>query len=80
MRCHAVAREACLTTASRCSHHGCLLHLYSCCLGGHIRQPSQPVQVWVRQHEVKEETVLFQELPHALRNEVAWQACRSVFG
>ncbi|KAL4446679.1 hypothetical protein ABPG77_007923 [Micractinium sp. CCAP 211/92] len=37
-------------------------------------------EVWVRQHEVKEETVLFQELPHALRNEVAWQACRSVFG
>jgi hypothetical protein len=33
--------------------------------------------VWLRQHEVKEETVLFQELPHALRNEVAWQACRA---
>ncbi|KAL4425355.1 hypothetical protein ABPG75_009371 [Micractinium tetrahymenae] len=37
-------------------------------------------EVWVRQHEVKEETVLFQELPHALRNEVAWQACKGMFG
>lgn len=36
-------------------------------------------QVWIRQHETKEETVLFQELPHALRNEVAWQACKAVF-
>lgn len=23
--------------------------------------------------------MLFQELPHALRNEVAWQACKAVF-
>ena len=38
-----------------------------------------PSQVWIRQHETKEETVLFQELPHALRNEVAWQACKAVF-
>ncbi|KAI7843229.1 hypothetical protein COHA_003209 [Chlorella ohadii] len=36
-------------------------------------------EVWIRQHETKEETVLFQELPHALRNEVAWQACKAVF-
>lgn len=38
-----------------------------------------PSQVWIRQHEVKEETVLFQELPHALRNEVAWNACKPIF-
>lgn len=41
--------------------------------------PSHALQVWIRQNETKEETVLFQELPHALRNEVAWQACKSVF-
>ena len=35
--------------------------------------------MWIRQHEVKEDTVLFQELPHALRNEVAWQACKANF-
>jgi hypothetical protein len=35
--------------------------------------------VWIRQHEQKEETLLFQELPHSLRNEVAWQACRRKF-
>lgn len=36
-------------------------------------------QVWIRQHEVKEESMLFLELPHALRNEVAWQACKPIF-
>ena len=93
--------------------------------------PRPPRQVWIRQHETKEETVLFQarppasqglgclaalvgrgpwcaagatrplappqhsrsarprpppppplppqELPHALRNEVAWHACKPIF-
>lgn len=41
--------------------------------------PGPLLQVWIRQHEVKEDTVLFQELPHALRNEVAWQACKANF-
>jgi hypothetical protein len=41
--------------------------------------PSLVMQVWIRQHETREETVLFQELPHALRNEVAWHACRRKF-
>lgn len=56
----------------------CTLHLLLS-LPRHLPLRARPPQVWLRQHETKEETVLFQELPHALRNEVAWQACKQVF-
>ncbi len=63
------------------SHRRCVLCLaHSSCRPPANAAPFHgPPQVWIRQHETKEETVLFQELPHALRNEVAWQACKAVF-
>jgi len=36
-------------------------------------------EVWVRHSESKEETELFKELPHVLRNEVAWSVLNPVF-
>ena len=36
-------------------------------------------QIWLRQDEERTATILFQELPHALRNEVAWNGVASLF-
>ena len=49
------------------------------CMPSPLPMQAYYAEVWVHQHEVKEDTVLFQELPHALRNEVAWHATHRMF-
>jgi hypothetical protein len=35
--------------------------------------------VWLRQSENREDTALFLELPHVLRNEVSWTVNHTIF-
>ena len=49
------------------------------CGEGNLQVSTGVLQVWVKHAEVADASQLFFELPHKLRQEIAWELNRAVF-